>query len=70
MNLVKQISKLVKVRYVEDITDSKRVGERHGAADRGVRAARPGLGEGLASSRAWRTDERPSARTQSARCCS
>ena len=27
-NLCKQISKLVKVRYVEDITTSKRVGER------------------------------------------
>ena len=26
-NLVKQLSKLVKVRYVEDITNSKRVGE-------------------------------------------
>jgi acetolactate synthase small subunit len=26
-NLVKQLGKLVKVRYVEDITKSKRVGE-------------------------------------------
>jgi len=27
-NLVKQLAKLVKVRYVEDITDSERVGMR------------------------------------------
>ena len=27
MNLVKQLQKLVKVRYVEDITDAERVGE-------------------------------------------
>ena len=28
-NLVKQLGKLVKVRYVEDITSAKRVGEWH-----------------------------------------
>ena len=30
MNLVKQLSKLLKVRSVEDITATKRVGEHHG----------------------------------------
>jgi hypothetical protein len=32
-NLVKQLGKLVKVRYVEDITKSKRVGEWQDLSD-------------------------------------